>query len=236
MRLRGRLFGGCRVLLVLKGNPVVEVVDWFGAVPPLTEEIRLAKPLSLRKGSTGFERGSLRYSLMDPPGRLPTGLSLAGVEPRVRRRVDLPRLGMYWNDIKRASLVAWAERKGKEPSDVLEREEARLDGNVAKKEGLSRRAYRLRVQTHEILEKWRVDEYDNYKDPCAEIADLLPKLTAELPKEAAALRKVKNALTRELKALLKDPVFATEAKACLVVLTREASTATARDLRAVARR
>jgi hypothetical protein len=213
VRLSDRKFAGCRVTGLHEDAPIIEIVQWTGKQAPAADAIRRAKRAVLAKGAAGFERGPLRFVLMDAPTRLPGGFAVVAVDPRVARKGAVPHFGMWWRDIKKALVVAVANVSSVDPATAVKRDEARETAALAKRSGLTPKVWRLREEAREVCAMWRDGEYDNLKDIVQDLTSLLPKVKGSLRTEAAALERVKRAVLREIVQLAKEPGGAADAKA-----------------------
>jgi hypothetical protein len=213
VRLSGKRFAGCRVTGLHRDAPILEIVHWIGNEPPTADAIRRAKRAVLMKGAAGFERGPLRFVLMDAPVRLPAGFAVVAVDPRVARKGAVPHLGMWWPDIKKALVVAAANASRVDAATAVKRDEAREAAALARRAGLTPKVWRLREEAREVCAMWRAGEYDNLKDVVYDLASLLPKVRGAIPGEAASLDRVKRAVLRELVQLANEPGGAADARA-----------------------
>ncbi len=87
------------------------------------------------------------------------------------------------------------------------RDAVRAAKREAQRLGLTARLWRLREDAREVAATWRDDEYDNLKDIVSDLVSLYPTLEGALPREAAALARVRRAVLREL---AQDPAEAAD--------------------------
>jgi hypothetical protein len=204
-------------------EPTIEAVSWFGQEPGGPEQGR-GKVLSLPRVSMGYEKGPVRYSLLDRG--LAKGIAVVGYDAKLAKAGKPPHLLMGWRDIRRAMRAAWALQAGKQPDAVRRKDALKESAAKAALHGLSPKVARIREHAREVVTMWRGDEYDNFKDVVSDLCDLLPATAAVLPKEFAALSKVKGAVVREMKSEAKhDASFVQDAASWTSRLERAADRA-----------
>ncbi|MBS2015475.1 MAG: hypothetical protein JST00_21480 [Deltaproteobacteria bacterium] len=208
-----RRFGACRVTGSHDGQPVAEIVAWVGERVPSLDDIRRAKRTVLARDTADFEKGPMRYAVMDSPERLPKGFSLVGHEPKVVRKGAPPHLGLWWVDFRKAVVVAAALVEKGDPKRAIRRDDERDARERARRAGLTLATWRLREDAREVASMWRSNEYDNVADVVSDLVALVPKVARLLPKEAAALERVRLAVMKDVESLSREPSFARAAKA-----------------------